>query len=462
MKLPQGNNRLISKMHALLTILLLLTLATRAQSTVEKIDELMQAYYNTGKYTGVVLVADSGKVIYRKAFGYANYGDSIPNTLEGKFRISSMTKQFTAMLIMQLVQEGKLELSGKITDYLPYYRKETGDQVTIHHLLCHQSGIPSISRNKNFRNDSIRNPFSPQFLVKHWCMDDLQFEPGTSSKYSNSNYNILGAIIEEVTGKPYEKVLKEKILEPAGMKNSGLVPDSSAVNGMPSGYLYVDSTFKLESKVAYSNFHAAGQMYATLHDMYLWDRALAGNTLLDKKWQQKIFTPNHNGHGYGWKVYRRLYDGQKDSCTTSYHAGGFGGFHSFIQRFHERNMVMIFLDNTSLGRRKTGMISDDIINILFGLPYEIPVRKKPIPLTLEAFRKFTGSYSGVDGIKRLISLEDNRMIYTNDRGRKYLLHPEAPLTFFFDKEHRWTIDFSANGNTMTIRTPPKNTTYKKE
>lgn len=451
-------------MKRLISLALLQSLAVLSygQTGAEKIDDLMQAYYHTGNYQGVVLVADSGSIIYQNAFGFTDYVDSIPNSIDNKFRISSMTKQFTAMLTMQLVQDGKLKLTDKITDHLSYYRKETGDKITIHHLLCHQSGIPSISAHPNFRKDSIRIPLSVPFLIKRWCMDDLLFKPGTESRYSNSNYNILGAIIEEVTGKTYETVLREKILEPAGMKNSGLVPDTGIVPGLPTGYLFKDSNYVQETTIAYSNLHAAGQMYSTVFDMYLWDRALANHTLLEKKWQDLIFTPNHNGHGYGWKVYRRKYEGQTDSCTTSYHAGGFEGFYSFIQRFHERNMVMIFMNNTNTGRRKTGAISDDIINILFGLPYELPVQREPFPMSFTTFENFVGTYSGNNDTKVEILAHEDLFIYANRRGRKYQIFAEGPSTFFFGKDHRWTIKFTEDGKTMTVQTPGSSEKYRRD
>lgn len=444
-----------------LVVLMFSNLWVHAQSTVDKIEALMEAYYETGQFTGVVLVADHGEVIYQQAFGYADYQDSISNAVGGKFRISSMTKQFTAMLIVQLAQEGKLDLSDRVTDHLDYYRKETGDRVTIHHLLCHESGIPNISSDPSFRQDAIRFPHEVSFLVKEWCMGDLEFEPGSKSKYCNSNYYLLGAIIEAVTGQSYEAVLKEKILQPTGMLNTGLVPDESKVDGVPTGYLWVDSTFVAEQPIAYSNLYAAGQMYSTAHDLYLWDRAIANHILLEPEWTEKVFTPYHGDHGYGWKVYQRLYEGQTDSCTTSYHAGGFEGFNSFIQRFHERDMVMIFLSNSNLGRRSTGRISDDIIYILFGLPYQLPVNKKAIQMTEMEFSPFIGTYSDSNGKDRKVSMSEGRFYYTNDKGKMYRILPEAESTFFFEVEHRSTIHFSSDGQTMTISTPTKQNVYTK-
>ena len=145
----------------------------------------------------------------------------ISNTPDTKFRLGSITKQFTATLIMQLVEEGKVKLDGKLSDYLLDYRKDIGEKVTVHQLLNHTSGIPSYTALPGFFSDVSRNPYSVADFVKKYASNNLEFEPGSKFSYNNSGYFLLGAIVEKVTGKPYEQVLKEKILDPLGMKNTG-------------------------------------------------------------------------------------------------------------------------------------------------------------------------------------------------------------------------------------------------
>src|SRR5215216_6485219 len=179
-----------------------------AQQNVQKIDGLLKQYHEYGQFNGSVLVAEKGKVIYKKSFGMANMEWSIPNQPDTKFRIGSVTKQFTATLILQLVEEGKVKLDGKLSDYLTDYRKDTGDKVTIHQLLNHTSGIPSYTGLPNFFAEVSRNPYSVTDFVKKFASGDLEFEPGSKFSYNNSGYFLLGAIIEKVTGKSYETVLK--------------------------------------------------------------------------------------------------------------------------------------------------------------------------------------------------------------------------------------------------------------
>ena len=147
---------------------------------------------------------------------------NIPNTPDTKFRLGSITKQFTATVMLQLVEQGKIKLDAKLSDYLPEYRKDTGNKVTIHHLLTHTSGIPSYTGQPGFFENVSRNPYKVDEFVKKYASGDLEFEPGSRFSYNNSGYFLLGAIIEKVTGKTYEQVLKEKILDPVGMKNTKL------------------------------------------------------------------------------------------------------------------------------------------------------------------------------------------------------------------------------------------------
>ena len=195
--------------------------AAQAQEKQALIDELVGKYHGYAQFNGTVLVAEQGRVIFKKGYGEANKEWNIPNTPDTKFRLGSITKQFTATIILQLAEQGKLRLDGKITEYLPDYPGATGDKVTISHLLTHSSGIRGYTELPNFGKDLSRNPFTPaEFLKVFWNLP-LQFEPGTKFSYSNSGYFILGVIIEKLTSKSYAQVVDENIFKPLGMTNSG-------------------------------------------------------------------------------------------------------------------------------------------------------------------------------------------------------------------------------------------------
>ncbi|MGB7841664.1 MAG: serine hydrolase domain-containing protein, partial [Salinimicrobium sp.] len=192
-----------------------------AQNKAQKIEELLNKYHDYGQFNGSVLVANEGEVIFADGYGMANMEYDIPNAPDTKHRLGSITKQFTAALILQLVEQGKLELDQPISKYLPDYKGPAANKVTIHHLLTHSSGIPSYTSFPGFFEETSRDPYSPEEFVKTFADSTLQFTPGEKFSYNNSGYFLLGYIIEKVTDKPYEQVLQENILAPLNMKNTG-------------------------------------------------------------------------------------------------------------------------------------------------------------------------------------------------------------------------------------------------
>src|SRR6266436_2759532 len=274
--------------------------AAVAQDKGRKIDELVSVYNKYGQFNGSVLVADSGKVIFKKGFGLANMEWNIPNQPDTKFRLGSITKQFTATLILQLVEQGKIKLDGKLTDYLPDYRKDTGAKVTIHNLLSHTSGVPNYTAQQGFFQNVSRNPFTVDDFIKKYASGDLEFEPGTKFNYSNSGYFLLGAIIEKVTGKPYEQVLKEKIFDPLGLKDSGYDHWETILSKRAIGYTQTPRGYETAPYLDMSIPYAAGSLYSTVEDLYLWDQALYGEKVLSAKSKELMFKPNLSDYGYGF------------------------------------------------------------------------------------------------------------------------------------------------------------------
>jgi CubicO group peptidase (beta-lactamase class C family) len=167
----------------------------------------------------------------------ANLEWQIPNDLQTKFEIGSMTKQFTAVLVLQFVNEGRIQLEGRISDYLPYYRKDTGSRVTVSELLSHTSGIPNFLSSPEFlEGPASRTSYTVRDFVAGYCSGDQRFEPGTKFEYSNSGYFLLGAILEQVSGKTYEQLLQEQIFSPLGMKNSGYAHSETVLPHRAAGY----------------------------------------------------------------------------------------------------------------------------------------------------------------------------------------------------------------------------------
>jgi CubicO group peptidase (beta-lactamase class C family) len=309
----------------------------------------------------------------------ANMEWNIPNTTDTRFRLGSITKQFTATLILQLVEQGKIKLDGKLSDYLPEYRKDIGQKVTIHQLLNHTSGIPSYTGLPGFFNDVSRNPYSVDDFVKKYASNDLQFEPGSKFSYNNSGYFLLGAIIEKVTGQPYERVLKEKIFDPLGMKNTGYDHYATIVEKRAAGYLktpdgYVNAPY-LDMSIPY----AAGSMYSTVDDLFLWDQALYTDRLLTAQSKEVMYKPALNNYAYGWFISKAKLGTGTETVPSINHGGGINGFNTLITRYPVQKNLVVLLDNTSQGEN-LDKLSQELTNILYNQPFELP--KMPLAAVL--------------------------------------------------------------------------------
>jgi CubicO group peptidase (beta-lactamase class C family) len=366
--------KLSSKMRMMLAALSLL-LAVQgnafAQDKAAKIDELMSLYQKYGQFNGSVLVAEQGKVIYKKGLGLANMEWNIPNEPDTKFRLGSITKQFTATLILQLVEQGKVKLDGKVSDYLPEYRKDTGARMTIHHLLSHTSGLPNYTAQPGFFETVSRNPFTVSEFVKKYASGDLEFEPGTKFSYSNSGYFLLGAIIEKVTGKPYEQVLKENILDRVGMKNTGYDHYNTLLPKRASGYVKLPGGYQNAPYLDMTIPYAAGSLYSTVEDLYLWDQSLYDDKILSARSKELMFKPNLSDYGYGFAITKADIGPNKRAVPVIAHDGGINGFSTTIMRLVGDKDLIVLLDNTS-GGRYLGNISEGLKNILYDQPYNRP------------------------------------------------------------------------------------------
>ncbi len=311
-----------------------------------RIDRIMQALSATGEFNGSVLVARRGQIIYQRGFGLANIEWNIPNDVDTRFEIGSMTKQFTAMLILQMVSQGKISLHGHVSVYLPYYRKDTGARVTISELLSHTSGIPNFTDIPGFFDGpASRTTYGVREFVEKYCSGNLRFDPGTRFEYSNSGYFLLGAILQQVSGQAYEKLLQQRIFMPLEMKNSGYTHSQVVLPHRASGYERSQSGLKNARYYDMSIPFAAGALYSTVGDLYLWDRALYGERLLPAPLRDLLFKPNLENYGYGWVMLVPKPGAPYAGESIPMHGGAIFGFTSVIQRIPKHEELIILLDN---------------------------------------------------------------------------------------------------------------------
>ncbi len=308
------------------------------------IARLLETAYNKGEFSGVVLAAKNDEIIFSGAVGKANRQWNIDNQISTKFKICSVTKQFTAMLVMQLVEMGKINLDSTIADYLPEFRKDTASKIKIRNLLLSASGLPNLPDEFYVSEDA--KMADANFVINKYLQADLTFESGAKFNYNNGDFIVLGAIIERVSGKSYETNLREKILQPLGMKNSGLVQNETIIENLANGYSFKDGKYLNEGFVQIQNFGAAGAMYSTAEDLLLWNKALMVHKLLSKKLTDEMFTPSAK-LGFvalgSWSYKLKLGGAEKTIVERQGYINGFCALNIIVP---EDNLAVIFLSNT--------------------------------------------------------------------------------------------------------------------
>jgi CubicO group peptidase (beta-lactamase class C family) len=342
-----------------------------AQTQNDRLDTLIQSYANLNKYSGNVLIAKEDKVIFEKSYGLANREFDIPNSRNTKFRIASLTKQFTAVLILQLVEAGKLNLSTPISEYLPYFRKEIGDGITIHQLLTHTAGLPEYTERVDFFSDISKNSYTHKEFIQKFCSDTLLSKPGTEYKYSNTDYYILGAIIEEITHKSYAEVLQKNILDVAKMKNTGVENSSTIIKEKAKGYNFNSNTYSNAEYIdILSTIFSAGVIYSTTNDLLLWDKALYSDKLISKRSRDLMFTPVLANYGYGVGITKFVVPDLHNEMHFIFHQGAINGFRAIMTHIVNENVLIIILCNNF--DTDLNPINNAIFSILHNQPYTIP------------------------------------------------------------------------------------------
>jgi CubicO group peptidase (beta-lactamase class C family) len=339
-----------------------------------KLDQYVQAFVDQGTFSGSVLVAKDGKILLCKGYGMANYELDVPNTPQTKFRLASVSKQFTAMAIMQLQEKGLLNVNDTLSKYIPDY--PDGDKITLHHLLTHTSGIFNYSDLPELREIEVK-PHAVEQVIQLFKNKPLSFRPGEKYSYSNSGYTLLAYIIEKVSGKTYETVLQEQIFGPIGMYNSGYDKASLVLKNRASGYVKVNEELANAPYIDMSSPAGdEGLLYSTVEDMYLWDRALYTDKLVSRKSLETIFAPHirvtqqipdADGYYYGYGWFNRKCCG---GHTVVEHNGGIGGFFAQIHRCLDDDVCVIVLSN--FDHMRAVPIGRGLAAILFGEKYVMP------------------------------------------------------------------------------------------
>ncbi|WP_414541464.1 serine hydrolase domain-containing protein [Nostoc sp. CCY0012] len=321
------------------------------QHIIFKADTYLSKLTKARLFSGSVLIARNGKVLVRKGYGEADRKKHLVNTAQTKFRLGSLTKQFTAMATLILQAQGKLNVRDPICTYLADCPTRW-QKITLHHLLTHTSGIPDFAGFPDYQTTQ-GSPSSPTQTIARFKDKPLDFQPGEKFSYSNSGYVVLGAIIEQASGKRYETFLQENIFVPLQMVNSGYDHNNG---DLAIGY---QNQTNLADFIDMSIPYAAGGLYSTVEDLYRWDRALYTEKLISKSLRDKMFTAFGGfGYGYGWGI------GKEGDRPVANHTGGVKGFSSYIARYPNDKVVIIVLGNRE--DVNSGDIGVQLAKIVFG------------------------------------------------------------------------------------------------
>jgi CubicO group peptidase (beta-lactamase class C family) len=370
-----------------------------AQSLEQKMDELLNAYAKQNKLNGTVLVGQKGKVLYQKGFGYKNAEGKIPNDVNSIFQIGSLTKQITAAVIMELVEEKKISLQDKLDQYFPGFIN--GDKITIEHLLTHTSGIYNYTNDSAIMNRDVTKHYSREEMLTLFKGYPSDFEPGTKWNYSNSAYSLLGYIIEKVEKQPYETVVRRRIFQPLGMTNSGFDFTDLSSSNKTQGYFSLSAKITAAPIVDSTIAYAAGAVYTTVGDLYKWERSIYTDRVLKPGSWKAVFTPYKNKYGYGWAI-DTLFGRQ-----ITAHSGGIFGYTSYILRFPKDELAVIIFDNSS--STALGKISRALAAIALNQAYEVPSAKKEITVDPSILKQYVGEYQLAPNFSITVYLENNAL-----------------------------------------------------
>ncbi|MEN9685505.1 MAG: hypothetical protein RLZZ28_1291 [Bacteroidota bacterium] len=429
-----------------LFILLLFPLAIHAQKNYSQIlDQYMQAQNQFKGFTGAVLVMKGNEMLLRKAYGMADREWNIPNTPETKFQIGSITKQFTAAAVLQLVEQGKLNLDDKLSKFFPNFFK--GDSVTIHMLLNHTSGIPPYTGLPDFAKVA-RLTQSKDSMIAFFNNRPYDFSPGSNYKYNNSGPFLLGYIIEQVSGLSYEAYLRKNIFDKLGMSNTGLNHWDTLLPLRARGYEMNGRKPVNAGFIALEWPFSSGALYATVDDLYKWDRALYGTNILSASSKQKMFKPGRNNYGYGFTI------DSLEKHPRIGHTGSIPGFNSNIQRFPEDDLFIIVLGNTAITQNNTlrvvNVLAEGLAGIIFGMPVETPYLHKEVAINPSILDKYVGKYNA--GLTMEFIKKDNKFYRHREGSPDIELKPESTTKFFYADDSNRQIEFEldAAGNITKV------------
>lgn len=365
-------------MNLLLRTLLFVSIAVSASGQdAARLEQIIQPYVQNKTFMGTVLVARDGQVILSKGYGSANLEWDIPNAPSTKFRLGSLTKQFTAASILLLAERGKLKLEDPIKAYLPD-APFSWDRITIFNLLTHTAGLANFTSLPDYKTMELTE-MPPAKVIARIRDLPLDFFPGERMQYSNSGYIMLGSIIEKVSGASYEQFVRDNLFMPLGMKDSGYDSNSAVIPHRAAGYSPSPIGPVNAGYIHMSIPHAAGALYSTTEDLLRWEQGLFGGKILSAASLQKMITPFKNDYALGVVVQ----NGSGGKVVQ--HGGGIEGFNTSLAYYPDDKLTIVVLAN--INGPVVGEISSKLAAVMHGGTVTLPGERKEIALSKSTLEK---------------------------------------------------------------------------
>lgn len=393
--------------------------AQQIDSISRKLDEYLISANEFHKFNGSALIAQHGKILLQKSYGYKNFERHVLNENNTIYQIGSITKQFTATVILKLQEDGKLSIKDKLSKYFPEFKY--AGKITLENLLTHTSGIYNYTNDIGPEDSAIVcNPINKKLVTDIIFQHKPSFDPGKQFQYSNSNYYLTGLIIEKVSGKSYEENVRDIIFRPLQMSHSLFDFKHSSDTNIATGYQTINDTTEIEatawrwdSTVTY----AAGAIFSTTGDMYKWAKAIAKMEILSPDSWTDALKPHLQNYGYGWYI-----DSMYGHKTIA-HGGGIPGFTAYMSYFPDDDITIILLTNEGWFNEGLATINSKLSAICFHQPFELFHKIMFVQLSPQLLKKYIGRYDFDKKHHVYITLENDTLQMEAPQGGL----PKSPL-----------------------------------
>jgi CubicO group peptidase (beta-lactamase class C family) len=427
----------------------------RAQAVDPRLQEIVQAHLASHDFMGSVLIAKGEAVILSQGYGSANLEWNIPNSPATKFRLGSITKQFTAACVLLLEEKGKWKVTDAVKKYMPD-APPAWDKITLYNLLTHTSGIPSFTGFPEYR-DSEAKATTPEKLVARFRDKPLEFEPGSKWNYSNSGYVLLGYLLEKVSNQTYQQLLQENIFTPLGMKDSGFDSNAIILPQRASGYSPAKNGVENAGFINMTIPFSAGSLYSTTQDLLKWERGLFGGKVLSAASLKEMTTPFKANYAFGLAV------SDSNGRKKIEHGGGIEGFNTELAYWPGDQLTVVVLSN--LNGNAPGEIANQLAAVVHGEKVILTSERKEITLSRDVLQAYVGAYEVAPKVEMVITLAGDHLESQLGTQPKVPIFAESPTSFFLkvvDAQLDFSKDASGKVTGVTLHQNGQSPFWKKK